>query len=172
MEAARTAVESDRPLLIELAERGLVELTPTRGGAVWSRREARTHPVDTSIDRDQHDADTEVVVGTIDGIVFGYGVVRAETLSDGGVLGVVTDLYVQPEARGVGVGEIMMDHVIEWCTLRGCIGVDSMALPGNRETKNFFERFGLTARAIVVHRSLGPVADSDEERQVGAGPRP
>jgi hypothetical protein len=34
-----------------------------------------------------------------------------------------------------------------------------MALPGNRATKNFFETFGRTARAIVVHRTLNPPAD-------------
>ena len=159
MEAARTATDADRAQVIELAERGRAELAPTRGGALWSRREARPHPVDASVDHDLADPDTEVVVGTIDDHVFGYGVVRAEVLRDGGVLGVVTDLYVQPEARGVAVGEVMMDHVIEWCTARGCIGVDALALPGNRETKNFFERFGLTARAIVVHRSLLPEAE-------------
>jgi hypothetical protein len=32
--------------------------------------------------------------------------------------------------------------------------VDALVLPGHREGKNFFERFGLTARAIVVHREL------------------
>jgi hypothetical protein len=32
--------------------------------------------------------------------------------------------------------------------------VDSLALPGDRHTKNFFEAFGLVARAIVVHKTL------------------
>ena len=56
----------------------------------------------------------------------------------------------------MGVGEAMMELVLAWCDERGCRGVDSLALPGDRETKNFFERFGLTARAIVVHRALRP----------------
>ena len=47
-----------------------------------------------------------------------------------------------------------MDALIEWCRAQGCFGVDSLALPGDRHTKNFFESFGLVARAIVVHRSL------------------
>jgi len=51
-----------------------------------------------------------------------------------------------------------MDLVLEWCDARGCRGVDSLALPGERATKNFFERYGLTARAIIVHRPLGPFA--------------
>ena len=77
-----------------------------------------------------------------------------EKLSDGGELARLTDVYVEPEARGVGVGEMLLDAVVAWATERGCIGIDSLALPGNRETKNFFESFGLVARAIVVHRPL------------------
>jgi GNAT superfamily N-acetyltransferase len=69
-------------------------------------------------------------------------------------LAAVSDLFVDPEARGVGVGEALMDDLVAWARARGCIGVDAMVLPGNRETKNFFETFGLTARAIVVHRAL------------------
>ena len=41
--------------------------------------------------------------------------------------------------------------------------IDALALPGNRAAKNFFERFGLTARAIVVHRSLLVDEDEDED---------
>ena len=47
----------------------------------------------------------------IDDAVVGYGLVRAERLADGGVLGVIDDLYVDPEARSVGVGEAVMDHL-------------------------------------------------------------
>jgi hypothetical protein len=54
----------------------------------------------------------------------------------------------------VGVGEAVMDHLVAWCRAQGCFGVDSLALPGDRQTKNFFESFGLVARAIVVHRPL------------------
>ena len=32
--------------------------------------------------------------------------------------------------------------------------MDSLALPGDRATKNFFETHGLVARAITVHRRL------------------
>ena len=77
---------------------------------------------------------------------------RWERLTDGGLLGVVDDIYVDPGARSVGVGEALMDHVLAWCRDQGCFGVDSLALPGDRATKNFFESFGLVARAIVVHK--------------------
>jgi GNAT superfamily N-acetyltransferase len=84
----------------------------------------------------------------------GYGVVRRESRPDGGLLGVIEDIYVDPGARAVGLGEALMDHLLRWCRDQGCFGVDSLALPGDRATKNFFESFGLVARAIVVHRPL------------------
>ena len=64
-----------------------------------------------------------------------------------------------------------MQALVDWCGARGCFGVDSLALPGDRHTKNFFESFGLVARAIVVHRSaaMSPVV----ARRGGRGrPRP
>jgi GNAT superfamily N-acetyltransferase len=54
----------------------------------------------------------------------------------------------------VGIGELVMDALVAWAQDHGCEAIDAVALPGDRETKNFFERFGLTARAIVVHRRL------------------
>jgi GNAT superfamily N-acetyltransferase len=156
MEAVRPAGQHDLPRLAELAEAAIDELAGTKGGAVWSRREARPRPVADSLAVALEASDQLVVAGTVDGTVVGYAAVRVEVLRDGDRLGVVDDIYVEPGAREVGVGEVMMDAVLDWCRDQRCIGVDSLALPGNRETKNFFESFGLVARAIIVHRPLQP----------------
>ncbi len=156
MEAARPARRDELPRLAELADAAIAELTATKGGAMWSRREARPEPVAESLAAALDADDQLVLVGTVDDVVIGYAAVRVETLRSGERLGVVDDIYVEPGARAVGVGEAMMDAVLDWCRHQGCIGVDSLALPGNRETKNFFESFGLVARAIIVHRSLRP----------------
>ena len=156
METARTATADDLPAIEQLAEAAIDELAPTRGGAIWVRHQARSRPVGDSIRATIDDPDAMLIAGTIDGVVVGYAAVRVDELRDGGRLAVLDDLYVDPEARGVGVGEAMMDAVLDWARARGCVGVDSVALPGNRATKNFFESFGLVARAIVVHRSLTP----------------
>ncbi|HTN78379.1 MAG TPA: GNAT family N-acetyltransferase [Acidimicrobiales bacterium] len=155
MESARPATLGDLTRIAELAERAVAELAVTKGGAVWSRREARAKPYADSLRADLEATDHHLLVGEFAGAVVGYAVVRAEVLRDGGILGVIDDIYVEPEAREVGVGEALMDGVEQWCRSRRCIGIDALALPGNRETKNFFETFGLVARAIVVHRPLG-----------------
>lgn len=156
MEGARPAVATDTEAMTALARQAIAELAPNRGGSVWRRREAHAEPVDEAITSvvAGPDPDTLAVVGTVDHTVVGYGIARMEALHDGATLAVVTDLYVEPEARAIGIGEAMMDLLVEWARDVGAIGIDAMALPGDRHTKNFFETFGLTARAIVVHRSL------------------
>lgn len=153
-EGSRTATPDDVPRLVELARQAIDELRGNRGGEVWARQSARTEPLGPELARQVDDASAHVVVGTLDGAVMGYGVARLERLHDGGVLGVVDDLYTEPGCREVGLGELMMEALVGWCRDQGCFGVDSLALPGDRHTKNFFESFGLVARAIVVHRPL------------------
>jgi len=152
MEASRPATDDDLPRLAELALLAIAELTPMKGGDVWADREARGEPLDENLKRAFVDPATRVLCGTIDGAVIGYAVVRIEPLRDGGRLGVLEDIFVELEAREVGVGEALVDDVINWCRQAGCIGIDSFALPGNRQTKNFFETFGFTARMLVVHK--------------------
>jgi len=152
--AARSARPADLKVVAALAEAAIEELTANRGGVVWSQFEARTRPVRDRLAQQVEDPATLVAVGTISAVVVGYAVGEPASGHDGRLLVRLTDLYVQPDARGVGVGESLMGQVIRWAGELGARGVDSLALPGDRGTKNFFESFGLVARAIVVHRAL------------------
>lgn len=153
-ESARTATVDDLAAVVELARTAADEKREQKGGEVWARRESRPEPRAPELLAALDDPTREVAVGTLDGTVIGYGLVHVERLDDGGALGVIDDIYVDPGARAVGVGEALMDHLLAWARAQGCFGVDSLALPGDRATKNFFESFGLVARAIVVHRPL------------------
>jgi len=164
----RAASAEDLPRLVELAELGLGELRPLRGGAIWWRREARPAPVEASLRAALEDPDQCVTVGLLAGYPAGYGVARVEALRGGDLIAVVDDLFTEPPFRGVGVGEAVMDALIAFARRRGCVGVDSLALPGDRETKNFFESFGLKARALLVHLSLEP----EDGAPAGGPPRP
>ncbi len=156
METARRASIADLDDITRLARMGLDELTPMRGGDLWALTLGRREPVSPTLREELTDPDRLVVVGCIDEVIVGYGTVRPHVLADGTTLGVIDDIFTEEGARGVGVGEAMMDLLIAWCEERGCVGIDAVALPGNRATKNFFERYGLTARAILVHRRLRP----------------
>lgn len=161
MEAARIAVEADVPALAALHQAARADMESKRGGRIWSLREAAiSRTADAFLEL--LDADrTIAVVGTIDDAVVGYALAHIEDLDDGAELVVIDELFVEPDARSVGVGEALMGAIVTWGTDAGCIGVDGWALPGDRVTKNFFEAFGLTARAILVHKRLGPDDPSD-----------
>ena len=151
---ARLATDDDLEVVGALAGAAIEELTPKRGGAVWSQTDARTEPLVAGLSGELTSDDAVVIVGTIDGTVVGYAAAHIVTLHDGGAIARITDLFVLAEARRVGVGEMMMGSLERWARDRDLDGLDSVALPGDRDTKNFFETFGLVARAIVVHRPL------------------
>jgi GNAT superfamily N-acetyltransferase len=152
--AARPATTADLDELVAIAELAVDEMTVERGGQIWARTIGRRPPFEPELRAAIEDPARLLLCGLLSGSVVGYAAARIDELPDGALLAVVEDLFALPEARHVGVGEVMMDTVLEWATDRGAIGIDALALPGMRDTKNFFERFGLVARAIVVHRSL------------------
>jgi GNAT superfamily N-acetyltransferase len=155
-EGCRPALSTDVPRLAELNRAVIAELQPMRGGAVWKAREARPEPLEEGLAALLDDADARVVVATIDEVVVGYAVVHLEHLADGSILGVIDDIFVEEGARQVGLGELMIDDLMTWCEEHKCAGMDAMALPGHRATKNFFEESGFTARQLVMHHHFGP----------------
>lgn len=152
-EGSRVATIEDLSDIQRVAEEIAVAMADQRGGALFLRRESGGPAVDRAralLDDDQ----AVVLVGTYDDVVFGYAIGQVEELDDGGRLGRIDDLAVMAEAREAGIGEALMNQLVEVFTERNCFGIDSRALPGDRQTKNFFESFGLKARLLVVHRSL------------------
>ena len=154
MEGVRPAVEADVPRLVELAQAFRTEVAAEKGGMIWLR-EQLVAVVDEALVRiPLDDPDAEVLVGLIDDVDVGYAVVDTSPLVDDGRLAVLHEIYVEDGARGVGVGSALLEAAATWATERGCIGIDAFALPGARETKNFFEAHGLVTRLLRVHRNL------------------
>ena len=154
VEAARPATGDDLARVAELSRQARAEVESERGGATFLAREARGDSVVDDLAPALADGERCVLVGTLDGVVVGFASARTERLRDGTVHGVIGDLYVEPEARGVGVGEALMDALLAWAAERGCKGIDATALPGDRATKNFFEGSGFTARLLVMHHRV------------------
>ncbi|HEY8217835.1 MAG TPA: GNAT family N-acetyltransferase [Acidimicrobiia bacterium] len=154
MEHARSATTDDIADLVALARQLRDELTQQRGGLLWATREVAGEPLEVAFANALSSPETMVVVGTIDGVAVGYGLVTIEVLRDGSRLGCVHELFVEPAARGVGVGEAIANEVLARCRAERCRGVDVIALPGHRAAKNFFEEQGFIARAIVMHHQL------------------
>ena len=154
---ARAAVVADVPAVVALVREGRAGLETQRGGALWLSRQAVPEPLEDAVTAMIAADSACVMLGCIDAVPL--GVLLAEHDLDraapAAVVATVRELFVVAEARGVGLGEEMMNATVDWATARGCVGIDGYALPGDRATKNFFETFGLVARGIVVHRRLG-----------------
>jgi len=140
--------------VVELAELMRAELGAMRGGPLWLERDAWPEPLENAYTALVARDDALVLVGAIDDAVLAFAVVVVEELRSGARLGVITDLFVESEAREVGVGEVLVDALVDHCRAAGCLGVDAAALPGHRAAKNFFETHGFTARALTMHKHL------------------
>ncbi len=154
MEGVRLAGHDDLADLARLVGEAVAELTPRRGGEMWARTLGRRPPFEPDLLAALDDPEVLVLAGTVDDTLVGYSVARLAPIAGGDMIVVIDDIFTEPGARAVGVGEAMLSVIVEWGTDKGAVGIDAVVLPGARETKNFFESFGLKARALVVHRDL------------------
>lgn len=153
MEAARPARAGELARLAELAVAAAAEAAAHRGGELLVHPLRREAPdsVRAWLEGYVEPDDRLLLAGTLHDSIVGVGALRAR--SDPPV-GSFDLLYVEPDARGVGVGAAIVGAGTEWLRKAGCTGVDVMALPGVRDTKQFLEGMGLVARLIVMHRAL------------------
>lgn len=153
MEAARPARAGELARLAELAVAAAAEAGAHRGGEllVHGLRREDADSVRAWLEGYVGPDDRLVLAGTLDDSIVGVAALRAG--SDPPV-GSFDLLYVEPDARGVGLGAAMVGAGTDWLRQAGCSGVDVMALPGVRDTKQFLEGMGLVARLIVMHRAL------------------
>jgi GNAT superfamily N-acetyltransferase len=68
--------------------------------------------------------------------------------------GRVECVYVEDQARGVGVGSALMEAAVAWCVEHQCADMDARALPGDRASKQRLEAAGFTARLLILNRRL------------------
>lgn len=95
-----------------------------------------------------------VLVGCLDEVVVAFLTMH---LSATRQRGIIAHVYVEVGARELGLGDALVDAAITAVRAAGLPGIESEVLPGDRETKNLFERAGLTARKLTVYKSLQAV---------------
>jgi len=139
---------------VELYQEYRHALVGERGGTTHLLKEALGEPIEARFDSILDDESWLVLLGTLDEAPIGLAAARIETLPDSSRLATIEVVYVDPAAREVGVGEQLVDSVVQWAARRGAIGVDVRVLPGMRESKNFLEGSGFVARLLVMHQRL------------------
>ena len=141
MEPARLAQPADAERCAQLCRDALESLQERRGGALFARREtgllAKALLRPGGLSRLLSDPRRRVLVGTVDDVIVSLAVGR-----------------VDPAHRGLGAGHALLHALVEWFGESGCRSVDATALPGDRETKSFFEGAGFKARLLTMHRAL------------------
>jgi len=157
MEAVRPAIDADTAHLLEMGEDLFDAVAAQRGGALLlppSGRWAGPGGGRDRLDDLLADESALVLVGTLDDVVAGFCVCHVEDLGPSGPRGVLDACYVEPGARGVGLGRLLLDSSVSWLEAHGCRGVDGIALPGDRGAKNFYESAGFKARMLTMHREI------------------
>ena len=100
--------------------------------------------------------DHSVVAGLFGEAVVAYGILEFSNTNDKQRIASIKEIFVLKEARSVGVGESVINFLIDEAIQHKVVGIDSFALPGDRETKNFFDTQGMGARLLLVYRPLKP----------------
>lgn len=145
----RPADTADAAQLRDLEGEARAALVDQRGGARWLIE----HPlVGDGWERRIHDAD--VLVAHIGEVLVGYLVSDVVDDLTGGSLVRIDQVWVTPEARELGFGDEMLAVAIERAKAAGAGAVEGQALPGDRHTKNLYERAGIVARLITTYRAL------------------
>jgi GNAT superfamily N-acetyltransferase len=157
VEPARPAQPADAERCAQLCRDALESLQERRGGALFARREtgllAKALLRPGGLSRLLSDPRRRVLVSTVDDVIVSLAVGRVDPVGEAS-LGVVDGMYVDPAHRGLGAGHALLHALVEWFGESGCRSVDATALPGDRETKSFFEGAGFKARLLTMHRSL------------------
>ena len=137
----REFTAADEVALDELAALARESIREARGGARW----IETHPLPN-----WNDPDVVVLVADLDGVVIGYLVAR---MGSDQVME-VDEVFVLEQAREVGFGDALVAEILRLARQRGAKRLEAEALPGDRDTKNLWERAGITARLITVSVDL------------------
>jgi len=156
MEQVRAATGDDLDRLVELTAAFLDTAGDRRGAPLVHASDVGGRPPD-AVRADLvgyvTDLDRTALAGSLDDWVAGVALCRVDD-GDGERRGVLDVCFVEPGARGVGLGQLLMAHSLDWFRKQRCTGVDGSALPGDREAKQFYESSGFKARLLVMHLPL------------------
>ncbi len=157
----RPATRADAGPVGALEREAREAVATTRGGVRWLDE----HPEVGEGWPDAVTARTVLVAVLTDAVPGVELVVGYLVLDVDGRIAHVDQVYVTPEARQLGFGDALLELAKEAARQSGAAYLEGHALPGDRETKNLYERAGITARLITVSRPLSdPSTPADASR--------
>lgn len=151
--AARPAQPNDIGTLVHLYP--LLEAEQAALKPMWPLADGVDAPVADAFGSILDDEQSILLLGELDGYPLGFLWARIESLLDraeGRSVGVVRLVFTEFEARGIGIGSVMLEAALTELADRGVELFDARVSPGHRNAKNFFEAHGFSARLIIMHR--------------------
>ncbi len=149
----RPVRDTDLAVCVDIDSHARLDVGRQRGGEAWL---ADHPPLSEMIN--WSDAS---FVAEIDEVVVGFLIGRVDSTVRGRVF-VVDRVYVLDEARELGCGDDLLAAATNHARANDCDLLEGVALPGDRETKNLYERAGVTARSITVSKRLSDPANSED----------
>lgn len=142
----RSAQLQDAPAIAALEEQCVQESGNYRGS---SQLLAEVPPVGQHVERHLNDSQHKILVIESAGEICGYADMELAN-----AVAVVRRIYVHNAARELGAGATLIEQLRASAKLHGCTRIDAYALPGDRLTKNLFERAGMKARLLIASSEL------------------
>lgn len=85
----------------------------------------------------------EVLIGEIDGEAQGFALFFHNFSTFEGRPGIyLEDLFVRPEARGSGLGKVLLAHLAQLCSTRDCARLEWSVLDWNAPSIGFYQSLG------------------------------
>jgi len=135
----RTALNEDSPRIAELRESLRQTIQEYRGGSLlWEERHVRPDMNNTT-----------VYVADLKGYVVGFMVLclRESEIE-------IFEVHVDSGFRGIGAGDALIEAAIAVAIDQGASALRAEALPGDRDTKNLFERAGLISQRLMMRKQI------------------
>lgn len=144
----RQAEARDLVQILDMDARARGELLEQRGGPEWLSE----HPALASW---EPSAVTEKsLVATYGQAVVGFLVYDIAERPGRGKVCAVDRVFVEHEARELGCGDGLLALAADVARQSGCAAIEGNALPGDRDTKNMYERARMKARAIITSAEI------------------
>jgi ribosomal protein S18 acetylase RimI-like enzyme len=129
-------------------------LDPARFMCIEPLEEGYAHFLRTQIGRE----DSVVLVATVDGAVVGYvlaGLVGRDWMDLRDACGMLHDVYVDPAARGAGLGRRLVEEAAARLIRLGAPRVLLMTAWANPGARRFFESLGFRPTMLEMTRETG-----------------
>ena len=145
----RRATTADAGPLRVLESEARATLVGARGGTRWLEDHPPVGDAWAAVVGERSVFVAVLDVGDVVPLDVGYLVLDVD-----GPLARIEQVFVTPDARELGFGDALLELATAAAVESGARVLEGESLPGDRDTKNLYERAGITARLITVSRRL------------------